>query len=446
MTAPMPHADHTDATRQTANAMKKAIKANGAQLRVLQVHNFYQQLGGEDVIVQHEATLLRAAGVDLHTWYVHSRDLAQPLSMLSKAKLALRQFWSFSSARELRRRLAAQPVDLIHVHNTFPLLSPALFYVARQQGVPLVLTVHNFRWCHPAACIRQLSDVQHSLWRYVGQKLYRNSRLLTLLQLAAIALHRGLGSYQRCSLLICPSDFVRRALKSAGFAGEQLWLKPHSTALQPLATVPQADAAAPYALFVGRADSAKGLGFLLAAWSNQNAELVVAGVSAAEAEQLYGQALPSNVRCVGFVAPAALAALYRQARLLIVPSLVAETFGNVVIEAFSQGTPCLVSDAGALPELVLAGHNSCLSGESGHCGDSAPAGAVFRAGDPEDFRQQLQQLWQNPAGLSAMRAAARQRYDLRYHADINQQALLACYQHMLQGAKVHQRAQEQGRE
>jgi glycosyltransferase involved in cell wall biosynthesis len=441
MTAPMPHADHTDDTpsRQTATSMK----ANGAQLRVLQVHNFYQQLGGEDVIVQHEATLLRAAGVDLHTWYVHSRDLAQPLSLLSKAKLALRQFWSFSSARELRQRLAVQPVDLIHVHNSFPLLSPALFYVARQQGVPLVLTVHNFRWCHPAACIRQLSDVQHSLWRYVGQKLYRNSRLLTLLQLAAIGLHRWLGSYQRCSLLICPSDFVRRALKSAGFAGEQLWLKPHSTALQPLATVPQADAAAPYALFVGRADAAKGLGFLLAAWSNQTAELVVAGVSVAEAEQLYGQALPPNVRCVGFVAPAALAQWYRQAQLLIVPSLVAETFGNVVIEAFSQGTPCLVSDAGALPELVLARHNSGHRGESGH---SAPAGAVFRAGDPEDFRQQLQQLWQNPAGLTAMRVAAQQRYDQRYHADINQQALLACYQHVLQGAKVHQHAQEQGRE
>lgn len=395
-------------------------------LRVLQVHNFYQEMGGEDVVVQHEAALLRQAGVELTTWYLQSADI-KAQSLWQKLRLVCQQCWNPATARELAQRLATQPVDLLHVHNVFPLLSPAIIHAAQQLGIPVVWTVHNFRWCHPAACIRDISDVRRSLWSYAGKALYRQSRLLTLLQLLTITLHRWLGSYQRCSLLICPSGFVRRALLKAGYPAAKLWVKPHSTALMPQhagAKPRQLTDTLPTLLYVGRADHNKGLGFLLAALQQHPGlralPLKVAGVSQAQAQQMFGAQLAQQAEFLGFVDADTLAQLYREAQLVLVPSLVAETFGNVVIEAFSQGTPCLVSDLGALPELVLPRHNS-----------QTAAGAVFRAGDSADFLIKLQALVTQPALLRQMADGACQRYLQYYQPEMNQQALLACYQHVI---------------
>lgn len=402
-------------------------------LRVLQIHNFYQQQGGEDVVVRHEADLLRQAGVQLTTWYLHSAELAGRLSLRDKIRLAWQQCWNSHAANELKQRLKREPVDVIHVHNLFPLFSPAILHAAQQAGVPVVLTIHNFRWCHPAACIRKPGDVLRSLWTYVGQPLYRQSRWLTLLQLLTIALHRALRSYQRCATLLCPSNFVRDALLLAGFSAEQLVVKAHSTlpVHQPDAATPTTNAQqSPYLLFVGRGEQNKGLGFLLDLWRQQpglsDITLKVAGVTAAEAAALIGEPLPAQVQCVGFVSAERLAALYQGARLLVVPSLVAETFGNVVIEAFSYGTPCLVSDLGALPELVQARHNITAQAECSVAADAA--GAVFKAGDSADFWQKLSGLLAQPEQLSRMGQSALQRYLQYYQPRINQQALIACYQ------------------
>lgn len=397
------------------------------QLRVLQVHNFYQETGGEDIVVQHEAALLRQAGVALETWYLHSADIKPPQSLWQKLRLAWQQCWNPATVRLLQQRLAEQSVDVLHVHNVFPLFSPAIFHAAQRLGIPVVWTVHNFRWCHPAACIRDISDVRHSLWSYTGKALYRQSRLLTLLQLLTIAVHRLLGSYQRCNLLICPSEFVRQAVLTSGFSAEKLWLKPHSTALRPqnAGEKPgQSKDLLPNLLFVGRADFNKGLGFLLSALQQHQElntfPLKVAGVSKAQAQQMFGLQLAQQAEFLGFVGADELAQLYREAQLVLVPSLVAETFGNVVIEAFSQGTPCLVSDLGALPELVLPRHNT-----------ETAAGAVFRAGDSTDFLIKLQALVTQPALLRQMADGAFERYQQYYQPKINQQALLACYQDVI---------------
>lgn len=430
----------SDLQPELKNLVSAAANSSGQPLRVLQIHNFYQQPGGEDIVVRHEAELLRQAGVDVYTWYLSSAELGSRLSFAKKIQLAWQQCWNRSAAADLKRRLAEQPVDLIHVHNVFPLLSPAILHAAKQAGTPVVMTIHNFRWCHPAACISELSEVRRSLWSYVGKALYRRSRLLTLLQLLTIAVHRFLGTYQRVDLFISPSEFVKKALLLAGFSADKVVVKPHSTAavrqteakLQSLKSVTPA-----YVLYVGRADNAKGLGFLLALWQQlpalQHLQLKVAGVSETEAQSLFGPQQPGQVQFFGFVDAEALAQLYAGAQLLLVPSLVAETFGNVVIEAFSYGTPCLVSDAGALPELVSARHNTALSPSNEHADVAAveTLGAVFRAGDGADFVAKLSGLLQQPALLSQMGQAAYHRYLQYYQPEMNQQALLACYQQAL---------------
>jgi len=416
-------------------------------LRVLQIHNFYQQTGGEDVVVQNEAQLLQQAGVELHTWYVESASIAAGTSWFAKLKLAARLFWNRQAQQQLHARLLAEPVDVIHLHNSFPLLSPAIIHTARRLGVPLLLTVHNFRWCHPAGSIQQLVEVNKSPWRFVGQRLYRDSRIATLVMLLYIKLHQWLGSYRLCTRLICPSEFVKTALLQAGFDPQQLLVKPHSVApaianeletggISDSLLTSNIEQQSGYALFVGRADAAKGLHFLLQAWQQVSYPIWVAGVTEQQAALWPEYRVNPFVRFLGPQSQAALAGLYQQASLLLVPSLVAETFGNVVIEAFCQGTPCLVSDAGALPELLRPRHN--VPGKTlGHAqgadviAGGISGGQVFKAGDSADFIQKLQQLLHDPVRLQQLSRQARQLYQAYYLPQQNQQALLACYQQVL---------------
>lgn len=413
-------------------------------LRVLQIHNFYQQPGGEDVVVQHEADLLQQAGVELYTWYVYSSALPEKATLFGKLQLAWRSLWNRLAQQQLKQRLQAQPVDIIHLHNAFPLLSPAIIHTASQLKVPLVMTVHNFRWCHPSGCIQTLADVNTNSWRYLGQRLYRNSSVATALLVLQIQLHHWLGSYQRCARLLCPSQFVKTALLHAGFDEHLLDVKPHSVAnavagvdsasLEVLAdhidtidnTETKQTIESGYALFVGRADAAKGLDFLLHAWQDVSYPLWVVGVSEQQAQALAGNQQNSWVRFLGYQSAEALAGFYQQATLLVVPSFVAETFGNVVIEAFSHGTPCLVSNIGALPELLQPRHNSETADD-----DKSMAGQVFVPGDQNDFLYKLKLLLDDPDRRQRMSQQARQLYRAYYLPQHNQQALLACYQQVL---------------
>jgi len=439
---------------QTPNTQAPAILANAAlslngfappALKVLQIHNFYQQRGGEDIVVCNEAQLLREAGVELQTWYVESASIAEHPGWLSKLKLALKLCWNVEAQRQLRAFLKANPVDIIHLHNSFPLLSPAIIHTARQVGVPLVLTVHNFRWCKPNGTIEQIAEVQQSPWRWFGQRVYRDSRFATALMVIQIQLHRLFRSYQLCDKLICPSNFVKKALLAAGFPDRQLVVKPHSVAAGlaapdvsanatpkklPEISLPHAQqvaAALPagYVLFVGRADEAKGLNFLLEAWQQLDYPLCIVGVTEQQARQWPGYRPQAQIYFAGLQTQEHLSAFYQNASLLVVPSLVAETFGNVVIEAFSHGIPCLVSDSGALPELLWPRHASA------EVATRLAAGAVFKTADRQDFQQNLSHLLQQPQLLAEMSEQARHLYQAHYLPAQNQQALLACYHQVL---------------
>lgn len=422
-----------------APAPISATTEQSRPLRVLQIHNFYQQRGGEDVVVENEALLLQQAGVELHTWYVDSAAIPAKRAWWSTLKFVSQLCWNRQAQQLLQARLQAQPVDIIHLHNSFPLLSPAIIHTAQNLGVPLVLTVHNFRWCHPSGSIQQLADVEKSPWRYLGQSVYRDSRFATALMIFQIQLQQWLGSYQRCARLLCPSLFVRTALLQAGIKEQLLQVKPHSVAPRIAGAGPtdiqrvEASSGIPppetgYALFVGRADAGKGLYFLLDAWQQLDYPLWIVGVSEAQAQQWPGYRPHPWVRFLGAQPQSELGRLYQQATLLLVPSLVAETFGNVVIEAFSHGTPCLVSDAGGLPELLWPRHNA---GAQERNPEQIGAGQVFAPGNTADFVDKVQTLLRDPKRLQQMSEQAQQLYQRYYLPQYNRQALLACYQQVL---------------
>src|SRR3974377_130550 len=144
---------------------------------VLIIHNSYQQPGGEDGVFNAECALLRARGNRVIPYHV-SNDL---IKLRSRASVAAGTIWSFGSYAAIRNLIRSEKPQIVHVHNTFPLVSPAVYYAAKREGVPVVQTLHNHRLLCPAATLYRDGAVctqclDRPVWPAVMHRCYRGSR------------------------------------------------------------------------------------------------------------------------------------------------------------------------------------------------------------------------------------------------------------------------------
>src|SRR3954452_23301462 len=232
-------------------------------LRIIVAHNSYRERGGEDAVVDAEIALLRGNGHDV----TECRHDNSTLSTLPQFDLLQRTLWSRAAAGELRAMLRAVRPDVVHVHNTFPLLSPAVYWACSSARVPVVQTLHNFRLlCAQAMFLRDGRVCEDCLgrlpWRGVLRKCYRSSSTQSAALVGMLALHRGLGTYRRkVSRYIALSQFSRRKLIEGGVPEHLIAVKPNFVTPQP-----QAQGARSGCLFVGRLSTEKGLQVLSAAF------------------------------------------------------------------------------------------------------------------------------------------------------------------------------------
>ncbi|GGD76687.1 glycosyltransferase family 4 protein [Lacimicrobium alkaliphilum] len=378
-------------------------------MKVVQAHNFYASPGGEDRVVEREASIIRAMGHELIPWYCHNN--ASP-GMAEKIRAALCCSWNPRAMAHLQE-LGVGQGDILHVHNFFPWLSPAIFYQARQLGMKTVLTLHNFRLLTPTAVIESQNpsfSVKKNLLQAVSGA-YQGSAFAGLAVARMIARHHAMGTWQhQVDTFICPSDFVRRQFLCAGFDPEKLVVKAHFCD-DPTSQKESVDlnGQRQYVLFVGRDDKAKGLDLLLRAWWNIDMPLIVAGVSRPR-----NLSCPPQVVFKGQQQAGALSQLYAGAALVVVPSRVAETFGNVVMEAFAHQTPVLVSGSGALSELVQPGEN----------------GHWFDPENVDDLAVQVERMLKETELLRRFGHNARQTYLKHYTPQRNLAMLEAIYQNL----------------
>ena len=109
----------------------------------------------------------------------------------------------------------------------------------------------------------------------------------------------------------------------------------------------------PFFLFVGRLEFIKGLQNIIPVFRQQDEyDLLIAGDGnyRTELEKLAGD--DRRIKFLGRQSQDELRRVYESAIAVIVPSICYETFGIIVIEAFSRKTPVIVNDLGALPEVV----------------------------------------------------------------------------------------------
>src|SRR5690554_5776454 len=180
--------------------------------RVLIVHNVYKHTGGEDVAVQQQRALLEARG---HPVYMYTRDNAETdaFNPLQKAVFFLSSFFSRRTYREIRTIVRQFKPDVAHVHNVSPLISPSAYWVLKHEGVPIIQTVHNFRFmCANGLFFRDGHPCElcktGRTWNAVRYRCYRDSRLLSALYAGIIAFHRLIGTWRKIGCFIAISRFT----------------------------------------------------------------------------------------------------------------------------------------------------------------------------------------------------------------------------------------------
>jgi glycosyltransferase involved in cell wall biosynthesis len=302
----------------------------------------------------------------------------------------------------------------MHVHNTLPLISPAVYHAARAEGIRVIQSLHNYRLLCPSALLFRDSHVCEEClgrvvpWPGVVHGCYRGSRAATSVVALMLTTHRALGTWNDAvDAYIAMSQFARDKFVQGGMPGEKIVIKPNFVD-DPGCGNHQGG----YALFVGRHSPEKGLRTLLDAWADLTVPLKIAG-GIPQPEMV--SASPASVTWVGRPPKDELVALMQDAAVLVFPSEVYEGFPVTIAEAFATGLPVVASRLGAMIELV----------------DDGRTGAHFEAGNAADLRRAIRRLFADPDSLRRMSAHARAEFEQKYTADRNYQILSDIYRSAL---------------
>lgn len=381
-------------------------------MAILMAHNYYQRPGGEDQVFTAEIALLERFGHRVVRYTVHNDQVVD----FTPLALVLATLWNRGVYRDLRRVIRLTRSSVVHVHNSFPLLSPSVYFAANDEGAPVIQTLHNYRLLCPNAIFFRDGHVCEDClgrlvpWPGLVHRCYRQSRAATGTVAAMLVVHRLLRTWSRMvDVYVALTEFARRKLIAGGLPADRIVVKPNFVFPDP----GPGDGAGGYGLFVGRLSAEKGVATLLAAWERLGGKIplkVVGDGPEAPRVRAAIQRLPS-VEWLGQRPAADVSALMAGAALVVVPSEWYEAFPRVVVEAFASGTPVAASDLGSLAELVEDGRT----------------GLLFRPGDPGDLAARVEWLWAHRDRAAAMRREARAEYEAKYTADRNYERLMAIY-------------------
>ncbi len=375
-------------------------------VNVLVVHNAYQQRGGEDSVVEAEIALLRSKGhhVELHSL---SND---SIASVGKVALASQTFWSRQTIKDFTALASAFQPDIVHVHNTFPLISPSVYWASAQLKLPVVQTLHNFRLhCPQAMYLREGSVCEDCLgkvpWRGALRGCYRDSKVQSAVLAGMVTVHRALGTWQnKITRYIALNEFCKNKFVEGGLPAERIVVKPNFV-----------DFATPLErqregfLFVGRLSTEKGLDVLAAALRKVAAGTVKVAGTGPE-ERLLTNA--PGLTAMGSLSMDRVRHEMSSAMALLLPSIWYENFPRTLVEAFACGLPVIASRIGALAELVTHGKT----------------GLLFETGNADGLAEMMRWALDNPEAMRTMGRNARTQYEAEFTAEINYQQLMKIYE------------------
>ncbi|MCY2974489.1 MAG: glycosyltransferase [Planctomycetota bacterium] len=383
-------------------------------MKIIAAHNYYQQRGGEDQCFEDQVRVLRANGHDVREHVVHNDSIDHA----SKLKVAVNTLWSRTAYRSFQQAIDDFQPDVVHAINTFPLLSPSIFYAAMKRGVPVVHEVANYRLaCAGTYLLRDGKICEKCVGAIlplaaIKHRCYRESLSGSAVVASSIALHRLLKTWHRVvDGFMCPSEVTKQKLIEMGLPGEKIYVKPNALDNDPGI----GEGPAEFAVFVGRLSPEKGLSTVLRAWKDNPdlPKLKVIG-NGPLAESIRNAARSDErIEWLGRLPLSELLDVVGRANCLLMPSIWYESFGRTTVEAFAKGTPVVGSRIGGTAEII----------------DEGRTGWLFQPGDADEFTAKIKMamnLSQEEAGR--FRQATRQEYLTKYTSQSNYSRLIEVYE------------------
>ncbi len=402
-------------------------KFGSLSLHIFMLHNHYQYMGGEDTSTQAEIAILKQFKHQV-TYVEEHNDRIKQFSIFDKLKLFFTTAWNPHQAKSLKSQLKILKPDILHVQNFFPLFSPSVHQAARSLNIPSIQHLHNFRFgCLNASLFRenQICEVcvSKNPWRGIFYRCYRGSLPGSLAVWNMITVNRWRKTWEKnVDAFITPSHFAANKLIQMGIPGDRLYVKPNVTAdplpNQIIPALPER----PTFLFIGRLSSEKGVMTLLKAWEKLNQpewQLNIAGdgPQKVELDTFVHERNLTNVVFLGHQTKEQVITAIQNATAVLVPSQWYETFGRVVIEAFACGRVAIVSDLGALAELVK----------------DQTTGFLVPHSNIDAWVERLEWAGTHLLEIVAMGQNARLAYQQNYTPEINYQQTMDIYQRVLMG-------------
>lgn len=392
-------------------------------IKILQIHNRYLTgYGGEDSVLEDERRLLLGEGHEVQRLLVTTREA--DVQGWRKARTAFRTVWSPCGYRLTRQAILAHRPDVVHVHNTFPVLSPSVYWAAKRQGKPVVQTLHNYRLiCANALLMRNGGPCEDCVGRFpspgLKHRCYKGSLAATAPLVAMQGLHRFVGTYARkVDVFVVMTEFQKALMVRAGLRQDKLFVKPNFVQGPFPASKPWHERK-PQIVFVGKLVPEKGVDLLIEAWiaTEPNGwRLAIVG-DGPEREQLHR--LAAGIGTVDWLGrldrPEALQEI-AFSRFLAMPSRCYETFGLAVAEALAVGTPAICHDIGVPAEV--AGSAAPLVCPLGRLSAGLEAAATM-----------------DPATWQALSARATDRFEGRFASRLNGPWLAQIYEQALRRAR-----------
>lgn len=387
-------------------------------MRVLMLHNLYQQPGGEDVVVEQERVLLESQGHEVQLLTESNERIGGLGAYISTA---CNSIYSRSSGRTISKTIAEFRPDIIHVHNFFPLISPSAYFACERAGVPVVQTLHNFRIICPGATLFRSGHVCEDClgrqvpWPGVRHKCYRENFLGSAAVATMISIHRGTGTWaNKVSGYIALTRFARHKFISGGLPPAKLFIKPNFLLEDPGLGARDGN----FALFVGRLSPEKGVRTLISAWKSLPdkyfLKIVGSGPLERELRSIAGE--HSNMEFLGRLPRESVYALMDHAQFLVVPSEWYESFPVVVAEAFARGLPVIASNIGSLAELI----------------DDGRTGFLFQPGNADELAFSVHRAFEHKDEMDSISQSARMEFQSKYTAQRNYESLMQIYSTVLQ--------------
>ncbi len=371
-------------------------------MKVLIVHNDYGKYSGEEAMVDKMGVMLKDLGYEVAQLRMTTAGARE--SLIGKIKGFIGGLWSPSGVRAMRDAIRSEKPDIINVHNLYPFISPAALRECKKAGIPVVMTIHNYRLICPTGLFMrdgrscELCLQRGNEWGCVKYNC-ENSILKSVGYAARNALARIKRHYADCvDVYACITDFQRRKLIEAGFNPEKIVMVPNSVPVPELKEFIPGE----YIAFSGRLSNEKGVDLIIET-ARRHPEIPFKLAGAIRDKELV-ENLPANVELMGYLKGDDLDKFYRNARFFVMASRCYEGFPMAILEGAGFGKPMIAPDHGGFSEIIGKRDEAI--------------GLLFEPGNTESLERAVVELWNDPEKIGILGQKANQKLKNQYSTEV----------------------------